>query len=69
MHSKGDIGAQLLHSAPSVLSIPAKSRVLSAFRVEVRTLPTCFILLFEYTAYAMKRQEVKVCFARLAFAI
>lgn len=41
MHSRGVIGAQFLHSASSDLSIPAKSRLFSAFRVGSKTLPIC----------------------------
>ena len=46
MHSKGVIGAQFLHSASSVLSIPERSpEGFSVFRVDVKTLPICFGLL------------------------
>jgi hypothetical protein len=42
MHSKGDTGAQFLHSASRVVSISARSFFLSPFFIGVKTFPICF---------------------------
>jgi hypothetical protein len=55
MHSNGDVGAQFLHSAFNVLSIPAKFLLCSLVRIGDKTLPIYF---FSFSACARRVDEV-----------